>query len=94
MGVAVLLALLYIVIGQTSGGSGMSVGKTWSPKPGGVAHRLLSRAANAADPQAPVAAGGPNTTAKELERLERLRSAGDVSEDEYLAQRERILAEV
>ncbi len=75
MAVAVLLALLFIALGNTGGSRG-GAAMAWSPKPAG--------------PAAP----GANTTAKELEHLEKRRRDGGVTEEEYLAERDRILAQV
>jgi hypothetical protein len=68
--------------------------RVWSPKPGGIPHRILTKLVEgaAASGAAETADVAGTDTAERLQRLERLRAGGDLTEDEYRTQRERIIS--
>ena len=99
MGVAVLLAVVFLgvsgKIGEKLGRGPRSEPRVWSPKPDGIPHRILTKlvegaATSGAAETADATAG--TDTAERLQRLERLRAGGDLTEDEYRTQRDRIIS--
>ena len=91
--------------GSSGGDAGISAAKPIQRKPGGLASRVIGKLVDAAnsgdtikvaqtpgtaDPTPAVAAGD---TVEQLERLERLKQSGDLTDAEYQTQRNRILSQ-
>jgi hypothetical protein len=100
--VSVVVALIYVgawgKIGEKlRGGRSEPEPRVWSPKPGGIAHRVLSKLAESANASGATVGAGTAAgadTAEQLQRLERLRASGDLTDAEYRTQRERIISGV
>jgi hypothetical protein len=88
--VSIFVAVVYVLTGRGGAGGKFSLKKALDLGTGKAAEPVPA----GADPAPVESDEQSNTTAKQLERLERLRQKGDLTDAEYRAQRERILSEV